>query len=84
MNQNTAKIGVTMNKFFASGAQAKIKNRKNPGTIFCVYTNYESDEHGEYTYYIGEEVSDFEDVDSSMEKLVIAASAYAKFTSDAG
>lgn len=84
MNPDTAKIGTTMQKFFGSGMQEQIFRRKKPGTVFAVYTNYESDEHGEYTYFLGEEVSDFENIQQGFETLTILAQTYVKFTSDPG
>lgn len=84
MNPDTAKIGATMQKFFSSGMQTQIPGRKNPGKVFAVYTNYESDEHGEYTYFLGEEVNGFEDNTQGFETLTIPAGAYVKFTSGSG
>ncbi len=84
MNISTAKIGATFHKFMAENLQAKIKNRKYPGKIFAVYTNYESDFTGDYTYFLGEEVTSFDDIGSDFEALVIPAATYAKFTSDPG
>jgi predicted transcriptional regulator YdeE len=84
MNPETSKIGPTMQKFFGSGMQAQIFGRKNPGTVFAVYTNYASDEHGEYTYFLGEEVNDFENIGQGFETLTIPAQTYVKFTSTPG
>ena len=84
MDSSTAKIGATMQKFFANDLQNKIPNRKKPGRVFAVYTNYESDEHGQYTYFLGEEVNDFEDIPQGFEKLTILPQTYVKFTSTPG
>ena len=84
MNPMTAKIGATMQRFFIEGVQSKINHRKNPGKVFAVYTNYESDLHGAYTYFLGEEVTSLEDVSSGLEVLAIPAQNYAKFTSTPG
>lgn len=78
------KIAATVQKYFHNGLAEKIKDRKNPGTTFCVYTNYESDENGDYTYFIGEEVISFEGVDKEFETLTIPFQDYAKFTSNPG
>ncbi|WP_341787831.1 GyrI-like domain-containing protein [Rickettsia endosymbiont of Cantharis rufa] len=51
MNADTTKIGATMHRFFADKLQDKILNRKTPEKVFVVYTNYESDATGEYTYF---------------------------------
>lgn len=84
MNQDTAKIGRTMQKFFGSAMQERITERKNPGTTFCVYTNYESDASGDYTYFIGEEVTSFNDIDQEFETLIIDVQTYVKFTNQPG
>ena len=84
MNPKTAKIGATMQKFFADGMQAHIFGRKNPNTLFAAYTNYENDEHGEYTYFLGEEVNDFEKIQQGFETLLIPSQTYVKFTSAPG
>ena len=84
MNPETSKIGATMQKFFTGGMQAQIFERKNPGRVFAVYTNYESDEHGEYTYFLGEEVDGFKNIQQEFESLTIPAGTYVKFTSTPG
>lgn len=81
---STNKIAATVQKYFHNGLAEKIKNRKNPGTTFCVYTNYESDVNGDYTYFIGEEVTSFDEVDDAFEMLLIPAQSYAKFTNQPG
>lgn len=82
MNADTAKIGITMQRFFADKLQDKILNRKTPKKVFSVYTNYESDTTGEYTYFLGEEVTSFENIDKEFSTLTIPVQTYAKFTSD--
>ncbi len=85
MNQDTAKIPVTMQQFFMEGLQQnKIPDRTNPGRIFAVYTDYESDEHGYYTYFLGEEVNSFQNIEQGFETLTIPQQNYIKFTSDPG
>ena len=78
------KIAATVQKYFHNGLGEKIKDRKNPGTTFCVYTNYESDVNGDYTYFIGEEVTSFEEIDKEFETLTIPVQNYEKFTNQAG
>ena len=57
---STNKIAATVQKYFYNGLAKKINNRKNPGTTFCVYTNYASDVNGDYTYFIGWTLAIFE------------------------
>jgi predicted transcriptional regulator YdeE len=84
MNPATAKIGATMGRFWGSGIQAQISGRKNPGRVFAVYTNYDSSEGGAYTYFVGEEVNDFEHIHHGFETLMIPVQTYVKFTSEPG
>lgn len=77
---STNPIAVTVQKYFHNGLAEKINNRKNPGTTFCIYTQYESDVNGDYTYFIGEEVDSFEQVEGDFETLTIPSQQYAKFT----
>lgn len=84
MNPQTSKIGELAGRFWSQNIGALILNRKNPGVTYSVYTNYDSDEHGDYTYFIGEEVSSFENIPSGLQQLTISASKYQKFTTSAG
>lgn len=49
MKPETSKIGILMQNFFGNNLQEQIVSRKKPGTVFAVYTHYESDEHEDYT-----------------------------------
>lgn len=84
MNISTAKIAPTMQKYFQQALGEEIPNRKNPGTTYCVYTNYESDFTGDYTYFIGEEVNFLNPVSKEFSAIIIPAQSYAKFTSQPG
>jgi predicted transcriptional regulator YdeE len=80
----TNKLAATVYRYFHSGLANKIAARKNPGITFCVYTNYESDFTGGYTYFISEEVTNFDEVSECFEKLIIPTQNYVKLTSQAG
>jgi predicted transcriptional regulator YdeE len=80
VNWHTGKIFPCVQRYFHQGINEKIPNRLKPGTTFCVYTEYESDHTGDYTYFIGEEVSSFEGVPLGLETLIIPAQDYVKFT----
>lgn len=84
MNPSLAKIPLTIQKYFHNGLAEKILTRKNPGTTFCAYTNYESDFKGDYTYFIGEEVTSFEHVNEGFATLTIPPQNYTKFTNQPG
>ncbi|MFM8453566.1 MAG: GyrI-like domain-containing protein [Gammaproteobacteria bacterium] len=78
------KITATIQKYFYNGLAEKINNRVKPGRTLCVYTNYESDANEDYSYFIGEEVNSFENLDGAFGTLIIPAQNYAKFTNQPG
>lgn len=84
MNPQTSKIGELAGRFWQQNVASKIPHRKNPGVTFAIYTEYDSNEHGDYTYFIGEEVSAFDDLPSELRTLTIPASQYQKFTTPSG
>jgi len=84
INPSLAKITPTVQKYFHGGLPSKIPHRTKPETTFCVYTDYENGITGDYTYFIGEEVSSFENVPDDFDTLSIPAQIYAKFTTEPG
>ena len=84
MNPQTAKIGETAGYFWSQNIVAQIPNRKNPGMVLAVYTDYDSNVHGDYTYFIGEEVNSFENIPSGLRQLIIPPAQYQKFIVPAG
>ncbi len=80
LDPEAAIIGATLNAYFGSKVADAISNRRRPGVTYCIYTEYDSDEHGEYTYFVGEEVTSFEDGDSSLATLSIPAQEYTVYT----
>lgn len=57
---------------------------KADSSIIVVYTDYESDENGAYTYVLGAKVSSVSDFPPGMVVRQIPAAHYAVFTSDRG
>lgn len=84
MDPSTAKIGATLQKYFGEGVPDKIPGRANPAVTYCAYTEYESDFTGSYTYFVGEEVTSFENIPEGFKALVIPPHSYMKFTNEAG
>lgn len=78
------KIGNLWRRFYEEGILEKIPNKRNPGNVIAVYTDYESDETGAYRLLIGAEVEDADSVPSGMELCYILKGEYAKITSDRG
>lgn len=79
MNPETSKIGKIIEKYYQHNLSQKISNRIKPGTTYCAYTEYASDEDGEYTYFVGEAVDSFDRIDPMFSSLTIPSSKYAKF-----
>jgi predicted transcriptional regulator YdeE len=53
MTPDKGKIGPLANHYWSNQTGNGFKCRTNSGVTYCVYTDFESDEHGEYTYFIG-------------------------------
>ncbi len=83
-SSDSAKIGVTLQQYFTAKLSAQIENRKSTGKTYCVYTEYASDVNGDYTYFVGEEVSSFGSIATGMQHITIPVQTYAKFTSARG
>lgn len=77
-------IAATVQKYFHGGLPDQIFHRAKPGVTYCAYTEYESDLNGDYTYFIGEEVSSFEGQPEEFKTLIIPAQNYVKFTNEPG
>lgn len=84
MNPSTSKIGDVAGRYRGQDVASQISDRKSPGVTYSIYTEYDSDEHGDYTYFIGEEVNSFENLPAGLKKLTIPASKYQKFTTPSG
>ncbi|MEI7580951.1 MAG: GyrI-like domain-containing protein [bacterium] len=82
----TAKIFPCVKRYFHEQLASQISHRVNPGTTLCAYTEYESDHTGDYTYFIGEEVSsvDVAALPEGFKVIAVPAQHYAKFTTAPG
>lgn len=80
----TGKIFPYVVRYFHENLFEKIPFRKKPKTTYCVYTEYESDYTGAYTYFIGEEVFSLDNVPIGLEPLIIPSQRYVKFTTKPG
>ena len=72
-------IAATWTDFLQQNANAKIKNRAVPPTMYAVYSHYESDWMGEYSYMIGCGVTRAGTVPEGMEVRNIPAQTYVVF-----
>ncbi|MBY0273102.1 MAG: GyrI-like domain-containing protein [Alphaproteobacteria bacterium] len=84
MDPLTAKISPCVQQYFQGQWAEKIPHRTHPGKTLCAYTNYESDYMGDYTFYIGEEVSSLEGIPEGLESHIIPPQIYVKFTTQSG
>lgn len=83
MNPSSGKIGLLVQQYWNDGVAARISNRTNPGLTYTAYTDYESNEHGDYTFFVGEAVES--DVPQpGFRILVIPEGSFQKFTTEAG
>jgi predicted transcriptional regulator YdeE len=70
-------------KFFAEGVLARIPNKVNP-TVYALYTDYAGDRKGDYSFFIGAEVSDTAAIPAGMVAKKVFAGKYAVVTSARG
>ncbi|MDX2346990.1 MAG: effector binding domain-containing protein [Legionella sp.] len=85
MNPETSKIAMLAGQYWGEQVANAFKGRIHPGVTYAAYTEYDSDEHGEYTYFIGEAVDGGEAQDlSQFKSLIIPQSTYQKFTTESG
>lgn len=84
MNPDTAKMGETIQTYFQQGLHEKTSQRKNQSVIYIGYTDYESDFTGEYTFFIGQEVTDFTNIPDKLSPITVPAQTFVKFTNDPG
>ena len=81
----TSRIAPLVKKYLEEGAASGIPDRRKPGVTFCVYYEYQDDDHmGEYSYLIGEEVTSISAVPDYLEIVRIPEGKYVKFTTDPG
>jgi len=76
-------IGALWGRLFAENLPAQIPNRASE-SIFAVYSNYASDENGDYDYLLGCPVSTIENIPAGMTYAAIPTGDYAVFTSETG
>lgn len=70
-------------KFYSNQLVHQIHRKKN-STILALYTNYESDENGLYSFAIGAEVNNVEQIPNGMTSFSIEPSQYVVFTTRKG
>jgi len=76
-------IGALWQRFFAENLLEQIPNRTGD-SFYVVYSNYASDEYGEYDYLLGSPVSSINDLPPGMTFAAIATGDYAVVTTEKG
>ena len=76
-------IAQQWDRFMKEGLLSKIPNRVDSNSL-AVYTDYESDANGAYTFLLGARVSSADNVPSGMVAKKVPARRYAVFTSEKG
>jgi predicted transcriptional regulator YdeE len=77
------KIGPLWQRWFAENLAAQIPNRVG-NDVLAVYSDYASDEKGDYTYMLGARVSSIDNLPEGLTYRKIAAGPYAVFTTENG
>ena len=77
-------IGELWARFWAEKLGERIPNRVGPDVVLAVYSDYESDEHGDYTVTIGCPVASGDSPPEGMVARTIPAARYAVITSRQG
>jgi predicted transcriptional regulator YdeE len=79
MSGNQGKIGPLWSEFMRGGAEA-IPGVIEQGTVYAVYTHYESDETGAYDLILGRSVQPEQQVPENMKIVHIPAARYLVFS----
>ena len=85
MNPELSKIAGLWATYLNNQTANSFKHRSAPGVTYSVYTQYDFDEHGEYTYFIGESVDSLDAQDfENFQSHTIPESHYVKLTTEPG
>lgn len=77
---DTAKIPALWQTFFSEDIEQQILNAVEQGTIFGVYTGYDSDHRGNYHVIVGNEVRAMDSIPDDMEIIDIPSGRYLVFS----
>ena len=83
-NSTKAKIPGLWKRFFSERVLEKIPNKVESNKVYAVYTEYESDEYGRYTFILGAEVSEFSNIPEGLIGKTIKQSNYEVVQSEDG
>jgi predicted transcriptional regulator YdeE len=77
------KIAPLWQRFFADNLLAQIPHQTG-NSLYAVYSNYQSDEYGEYDFLLGTQVTSVETLPSGITFAAIATGRYAVVTTEKG
>jgi predicted transcriptional regulator YdeE len=77
------KIGSLWQTFLQTNLAATIPNKLDSNLI-AVYSNYESDHTGDFTFHLGAAISSIDNLPSGLSAVDVSAGRYAVITSDSG
>ncbi len=80
----SSNIAPVVQRYLETMLSEKITHRANPGVTYSVYTEGDGTFEGEYTYFIGEEVTSFDSVPEGFVTLTIPEQTYMKFSTEPG
>lgn len=86
INPITARISSLVLRYMHEGIAQKINHKANPGTTLCGYKKYDPSFQdgvnyaGPYTYFIGDEVTTFDNCPKDLLATEIPGGTYMKFT----
>ena len=78
------KIGPQWKRFYQEDLSSKIQNQVSQEKTFAIYSDYESDFRGEYSFILGKEVRTFGAVFAGMIAKILPVAKYVIFTSEKG
>ena len=78
-----SQIRALWQRFFLDNLATQIPNRTND-SLYAVYSNYQSDENGEYDYLLGAPVTGVDHLPAGMTYAAIATGEYAIITTEKG
>jgi len=85
MDSGLCKIPGVVSSYWEHNMADQIHHAIRSGITYAVYTEFDGDENGDYTFFYGEEVASFEGQnESAFRTLSMASGRYQKFTSDRG
>jgi predicted transcriptional regulator YdeE len=79
----TGKIGALWQRFFTENLLSQIPHQASD-SLYVVYSNYESDEHGEYDYLLGTPVSSVSNLPAGVTFAAIATGRYTVVATERG